>query len=255
VEEYRLRQGQSVLSEPIPFPQLYSAKEWYEYVIDQALRGQWFPFAKYVAQKKGVNLHPVDVKSFSLSPEQFDQVLKGNRVQKQILWDRILFVVGSTVLTGIIIKGLMELYKRYKKRKLEQDKEKLIVVQLEVPELFNQTQIQAVEQAIKVALGIDLSRPFELVKSINRRSIRSQSKSRTTRSITKTSVYEMVLKHTHQPSQEDLTELVKKIMTELNILITSQVILNAKVSSGTSKRSAHRSLKKESMAALLVQVR
>ena len=85
VNEYRIRLGHSVMKEPIPFPKLYSVKEWYEYVADQALRGDWFPFARYVAQKNGVHLQPAQVKSFSLNPEQFDQILKGNRVEKKIL--------------------------------------------------------------------------------------------------------------------------------------------------------------------------
>ena len=154
----------------------------------------------------------------------------------------------------MIIRGLMALYKRYKKRKFEQDKDKLVLIQIEVPVSFEQTQIQAVEQATKEALGIDFKRPFQLVKSVNRRSVRSNTKSQVSRSASKTIVHELVLKHVHQPSQQEIDELMKKIRDELAKSQATST-MQVKVSSGRTKTSVRSSFSNEPVAMPIILIK
>lgn len=109
VAEYQLREKDSnyVLPPPLEFPTLYSPKDTYEYIIDSALRGKWFPFATYVASQYGSK---VRVEHFDMNPEDFAKAMSFDRVQGKILWDNIFTVVGIASLTTIIFQGLVKLY-------------------------------------------------------------------------------------------------------------------------------------------------
>lgn len=109
VQEYKLRETSPDYPLPrvLEFPTLYAPKDMYEYIIDAALRGEWFPFATYVAGQYGSK---VNVQQFDMSPEDFTKAVSFDRVQGKILWNNIFTVVGISSLATIIFQGLVKLY-------------------------------------------------------------------------------------------------------------------------------------------------
>jgi tetratricopeptide (TPR) repeat protein len=124
-KEYEVR---GKLPPPLVFPSLYSPIDMYQYIIDAALRGEWFPFATYVASQNGTTLNPIQVGQFDMSQEEYEKALSIDRQQQQpqstILWNNIFTVVGLSGLATLIYKGLVKLFQLYQLR------ENVFVVQL-----------------------------------------------------------------------------------------------------------------------------
>lgn len=112
IAEYQLREHgpDYPLPKAVEFPALYAVGDVYEYIIDSALRGEWFPFATYVASQHGSK---VNVKKFDMSNEDFIKAMSFDRVQGKILWNNIFTVVGIASLATVIFNGLIKLFQWY----------------------------------------------------------------------------------------------------------------------------------------------
>ena len=168
VEEYN-QANKGTIHQPLPIPDPYSLREIFNYCVDQLLLGNWFPFATYVAHKKGSII--IDSPSFDLSPKDFEQALMGNRMKKKILWNNVIKVVGYASLATLIVQGLIKIYKKYK----SQQKEKTFEVKLFFSTQFmesvqNQNLIilNSYWDGIKELLEIDKTSKYESTPNKNK---------------------------------------------------------------------------------------
>ena len=156
IAEYQLRKrGQDYGSDyPLPkaveFPTLYVVSDVYDYIIDSALRGEWFPFATYVASQHGSK---VNVKKFDMSQEDFIKAMSFDRVQGKILWNNIFTVVGIASLATVIFNGLVKLFQWYYYR------ENTFAIQVKSQSTEN---IPMLWEVIKKSLGINAWRIYDL---------------------------------------------------------------------------------------------
>jgi hypothetical protein len=215
--EYHERNTGNALSQPIQFADLHSIKDVYNYAKDLALRGDWFPFAAYMASRKEglvINSPP-----FSLDPVDYKKALKGDRTNSKILWNNIFKVVGISILATFIYKGLRSLYKKYKQEKDLIHHEQYITIRV-IDDKNKQHKTN--DNAADDKIGIVLNRIKEIFKIKNGK-INHKSK-----------YSEMIVKYPRQPSKENLKHIVEKIQKELeNSNIKTKVNLKGKKTSST----------------------
>jgi hypothetical protein len=152
IAEYQLRERgpDYPLPKAVEFPTLYTVGDVYEYIIDSALRGEWFPFATYVASQHGSK---VNVKKFDMNQEDFIKAMSFDRVQGQILWNNIFTVVGIASLATVIFNGLVKLFQWYYYR------ENTFVIQVKTKSPEN---ISMIWDVVKDSLGINAWRSYDV---------------------------------------------------------------------------------------------
>jgi len=197
--EYAMRNNGVNLPEDLKFPDLYSPREVYNYAVDAALKGQWFPFVAYMADKNKLGKINVNASVFDIPPEDFKKALEGDRVQSKIVWENILKVVGGAAVATLIFKGLVHLYKKYKQKQKDQDQERLVLIRVMTP--VGSNRLDQIWTSIKQALGVDSLQKYK--KSTKRSKIRTKGKSEETT--------ELLVKNKRQPDTQDLLILKNKL--------------------------------------------
>lgn len=201
-KEYVVRMKGDVLFQDLTFPDLYSPKEVYNYAVDAALKGQWFPFVAYMADKNKLGKVNVNAPIFDIPPEDFQKALQGDRVKSKIIWENIFKVVGVAAVATLIWKGLIHLYKKYKQNQKSLDQDRLILIRLITPMDF--APLDEVWNSIKQMLGIDILQKY---KKFTQRS-KTRTKYRTKGQLETT---EMMVKYKRQPDTKDMASLKDKL--------------------------------------------
>ena len=206
--EHSLRNTNYVLPQAIQFADLYSIKDIYNYAKDHALRGDWFPFAVYMANQKGV---VIETPPFSLDPVDYKKALTGDRINAKILWNNIFKAVGIAVLATFIYKSLKLLYKKYQNKKKSVKHEQYFTI-IVTDSKNNTEKNEFVWTHIKKVLKSD---------EINNYKMKKYS--------------EMVIKYPRRLSKENVEQLATEIQKELQKFnINSKVAIKEKNLSGSA---------------------
>ena len=115
--EYYKRTKGNDLKNQLTLSDLHGPQEVYKYAKDMALRGNWFPFAAYLASKKGKYIDLNSIPTFFQDPKLFKLALKGDRTSTKILWTNIVRFAGGIALAVVLFKGFRKLYSEYESKK------------------------------------------------------------------------------------------------------------------------------------------